>query len=177
MYGSTFLPWELKRLKEISDAKKVKRPNVSGCVKVLSRRRFALLPTPITPQDYLNCICTEGLECPPDNAYVNITGRTEWRIESARSYSTMPKGFKETVVDDWVYDKPDLTSVKPDIGFKDFKTEIFERFPNVEPLVENIISFQIISSPRFANLVGGLNVSLYDSTKEKLTLKLIRDLM
>jgi hypothetical protein len=154
----------MRRLKEIHEAKMMRKPEVSGYVKNIGKNRFVLLPTFLTPQEYLSCVCAGGVVQPRENDYIRIVGHT--------SYSSVRT--LEIIVDDWLPDKPELPQIDV-MAFKDFKEEVFARFLNVEPLIQDLLAYQIISSPPLSNQIGGLNICMYDSTKERLALRMIRD--
>jgi hypothetical protein len=168
-YGSEIPSFEFSRIKEFSDAKKMKYPNVSGYVKRLDYHRFLLLPTLYTPH-HLLCACAEGVNLPPENSYVNVEGQTHWsqlKVTADGTYGVDSE--KEVVVERWVFDTPEwLTRVKPNMNFKDFKEEIFTQFQNVEPLVQDFIASQIVGCPKYDGFFGGLNICLYDATPKTL---------
>lgn len=168
-YGSEIPSFEFSRIREFYDAKKMKRPNVSGYVKKLDSQHFLLLPTLYNPM-YLLCTCTDGVTIPPENSYVNVEGQTRWsrlKVTSEGTYGI--DSDKEIVVERWVFDSPEwLTKIKPNMNFKDFKEEIFTRFRNIEPLVQDFIASQIVSCPKYDDFFGGLNICLYDSTQKAL---------
>jgi hypothetical protein len=168
-YGSEIPSFEFSRIREFYDAKKMKRPNVSGYVKKLDYQRFLLLPTLYTPM-YLLCTCADGVNIPPENSYVTVEGQTRWsrlKLTSDGKYGV--DSDKEIVVERWVFDSPEwLTKIKPNMDFKDFKEEIFTRFRNIEPLVQNFIASQVVGCPKYDVFFGGLNICLYDSTQKAL---------
>jgi len=175
-YGSEFPSFEFSRIKEFYDAKKMKHPNVSGYVKKLGYHRFLLLPTLYNPM-YLLCTCADGVNVPPENSYVNVEGQGRWsrlKITSDGTYGI--DSDKEIVVERWVFDSPEwLTKIKPNMNFKDFKEEIFTRFRNIEPLVQDFIASQIVSCPKYDGFIGGLNICLYDSTQKALASTVLKE--
>ena len=168
-YGSEFPSFEFSRIREFYDARKMKRPSVSGYVKRLGYRRFLLLPTLYNPM-YLMCNCADGVEIPPENSYVNVEGQTRWsQLKVTPDGTYCVDSEKEIIVEKWAFDSPDwLTKIKPNIDFKDFKEEIFTRFRNIEPLVQDFIASQIVGCPKYEEFFGGLNICLYDSTQKAL---------
>jgi len=168
-YGSEIPSFEFSRIREFYDAKKMKRPNVSGYVKKLDSKHFLLLPTRYNPM-YILCNCAEGVNLPPENSYVNVEGQTRWsrlKVDSDGLYGVDSE--KEILVERWGFDSPEwLTKIKPNMNFKDFKEEIFTRFRNIEPLVQNFIASQIVGCPKYDDFFGGLNICLYDSTQKAL---------
>jgi hypothetical protein len=168
-YGSEIPSFEFSRIREFYDAKKMKRPNVSGYVKKLDYQRFLLLPTLYNPMNIL-CTCADGVNLPPENSYVNVEGQTRWSRLNVNSDGTYGvDSEKEIVVERWAFDSPEwLTKIKPNMNFKDFKEEIFTQFRNIEPLVQDVIACQIVGCPKYEDFFGGLNICLYDSTQKAL---------
>jgi hypothetical protein len=127
----------MERLKEISKARADNTPEVSGYVRNVGYNRFVLLPTLLTPQCYLYCICAKGVTLPRNNEYIRIFGRV--RYSPSKRYSTI--NFKrEVVVNDWIPDKPVFPEIDLSMTFRDFREDVFLKFLNVEPLVQDLIA-------------------------------------
>ena len=168
-YGSEIPSFEFARIKEFYDAKKSKHPSVSGYVKRSDKKHFLLLPTLYNPM-YIICACSEGINLPPENSYVNVEGRTRWsRLKLNSDGIFGVDAEKEILIERWKFDSAEwLHKIKPNIGFKDFKEEIFTQIHNVNPLVQEFIASQIVGCPKYEEFFGGLNICLYDSTQKAL---------
>jgi hypothetical protein len=165
-YGPTFLDYELSKMMEFARAKKAERVKISGYVKRVRDDCFLLLPTLYTPQIYLPCFLAEGEPLPPENAYVNIEGVSQW-TNLRNDGSTQFQGEQAINVQTWC--KTSLESVleKPRMDFNQFKSELFAPTYNVEPIIQDLLAYQIVSCPSFEQFLGGLNISLYDATNHK----------
>jgi hypothetical protein len=174
MYGETFLRTEMSRMREFYEVKSKQRIEISGFVKGTSDRHFILLPTMITPQVYLQCSLTEGLPRPEDNSYVRIQGRSFW-FDSSRSDKTVLDSMR-VLVDAWKPDTSNIDKTKTDIGFEDFKNEIFTRMLNVEPHIRDLLAFQVVSCPPIEHSAGGIAVCLFDATHRSFSRRAIREI-
>ena len=151
---------------EFARAKSAERVNVSGYVKRVRDDCFLLLPTLYTPQIYLPCLLASGEALPPENAYVNVEGMSQW-TNLRNDGRTQFQGERAISVQTWSKAGPEYVLERPRMDFNQFKSEVFAPTYNVEPIVQDLLAYQIVSCPGFEQFLGGLNISLYDTTKRK----------
>jgi len=162
--GVLWLPFERERLIEFSRIKANENVVVRGYVKWTSDRIFALVPTLFSNQIYLNCLnLTERR--PNENSYVEIYGRVKWvHVNKINSKSVIFRGVKLVEVYDWKNVKPELELPKIRFGYRDFKKDLVYRIEGLEPKIIDFLAFTALSTPSFYENVGGINLTLYDST-------------
>jgi len=74
--GALWLPFERAQIGEFSQVKPNHYVSISGYVKWINDKTFALMPTPFSNQTYLVCKnFTEKL--PNENSYVRVEGNTK----------------------------------------------------------------------------------------------------
>jgi hypothetical protein len=149
-------------MKEFAQARDAKQTKISGYAKRIRDDSFLLLPTLYTPQISLLCVVASG-NLPPDNAFVSVEGSTEW-ANLRRSHGRQFEGDKVISVQSWNQVAPEYEVPKPKMGFRQFKTDAFGRILNLEPIVQDLVAYQMVSCPDFGGFLGGLNISLYDKT-------------
>ena len=164
-FGSTFLEYELARMKEFAQAKDSKQVKISGYAKKIGDDSFLLLPTLYTPQVSLPCVVASG-HLPPDNAYVTVEGLTEWG-NLRRSLGREFEADKVLSVQTWSRVTPEYDVPRPKMDFAQFKDSAFGHIINLDPIVKDFVAYQMVSCPDFEGFLGGLNISLYDKTAKR----------
>jgi len=164
----------MSKLREFYDSISKPQIEVSGFVKRMSDNRFILLPTMTTPQTYLQCSLKENILLPEENSYVRVEGRPTWS-HLRRVHGNLYAGDRSVLVEDW---KPDTLGfqVIPPIDYHEFRNEIFTNVLNIEPFLQDLLAFQIVSCPPLERFLGGLNLCLYDATPLSLLRRVIRQM-
>lgn len=177
--GALWLPFEKEELEEFSRVKPGETVSIDGYVKWITDRIFALLPTPFSNQIYLLCHnCTDHR--PRENSYITASGTVKWTkirephgpLKNSRTF----EGEKFLYVDDWFDRKSDFRIPKIDFTYSDFKKDLTYRISGLEPQQVDFLSFTALSTPSFYEYVGGVNLTLYDSTNSGLPNKVLREL-
>lgn len=177
--GSLLLPFELEMINEYSTVRVNDRITISGYVKWISSRIFALLPTLFSNQIYLPCFNYTDYR-PKENSYITASGtvkrikirRALWVPKSSRIF----EAEKVLYVYDWLDSKPDIRIPKMHFDYSDFKRDLTYRISGLEPQQMDFLSFTALSTPSFYEYVGGVNLTLYDSTTSGLPNKVLREL-
>lgn len=177
-YGPEFASFELSLMKEFYNASKMRRIDINGYVRRVDTNHFILLPTLHTSQIHMLCTCPDGVPLPPENAYINVEGSSHWDSRHiTRITGDRFLGEKAIAVEKWKIQKPDwISQIKPNINFHDFEDEVFSRIVNIEPLIKELLIYQLISCPRFEVYTGGLNLCTYDSTNKKVVHGVIEEI-
>jgi hypothetical protein len=176
--GALWLSFERNRINEFAQVKPNQKISVSGYVKWIARSVFALVPTMFSNQIYLVCI-NYASDRPAENSYITVSGATKLdklRPKKLRPRSNYYEGTLITEVYDWVTARPNFEIPKTNLTYKDFKTELTSRVEGLEPHIRDFLAFTAISSPTFYENVGGLNLTMYDSTKLGLPRLLVKEL-
>jgi len=167
--GATWLSFERKRIIEYSLIRLNERVSASGYVKWITSSVFALVPTLFSNQAYLLCVnCTDKL--PSENSYVAVSGIAKlkrMRPQPGSPNSTIFEGNKIIDVSDWVNEKPPGEVPKSYLSYDDFKNDLTRRFEGLEPQIKDFLAFTAVSSPPFYENKGGINLTMYDSTKDQ----------
>lgn len=173
--GALWIPFEREKINEFSKIKANERVTVSGYVKWISNKVFALVPTPFSNQIYLLCLNNTD-RIPRENSYISISGSTKWfGLINTNKYSRLFNGNLLLEVDSWNDSKPDFRIPKEDTDFEDFKINLTLRIEGLEPRIEDFLAFTTISTPTIHGCAGGVNATLYDSTKSGIPRKVIRE--
>lgn len=173
-----WLPFERKRIAEFSRLKPNEKVSISGYTKWISNYIFALVPTLISNQTYLLCVNNTD-ERPTENSFITVSGSTKFdrlRPQLEQPDSTTYEGTLVLQVHDWVVDKPNLEIPKPNLTYDEFKNELTSRIESLEPQIRDFLAFTAVSSPMFYDNIGGLNLTMYDSTKLGLPKLVVREL-
>lgn len=165
--GATWLSFERERINEFSKVKPNEKISVSGYVKWVNDSTFALIPTLFSNQIHLICLNYTDKK-PPENSHVTIFGNSKFdmlrpRPESPRS--TTYEGKVIIHVHDWIYTKPGIEIPKSYLDYEAFKKNLTCRVEGLEPQIRDFLSFTAISTPTFYENAGGVNLTMYDSTK------------
>jgi hypothetical protein len=174
--GALWLPFEHERIREYSNVKPGEHVNVSGYVKWVDSAVFALVPTPFSNQTYLTCI-NYSQSSPTENQYITVSGLA--KMANYRPLTSTSRRFSgDLIIEayDWANDKPAMELPQLNFDYKNFKQGLTSRVEGLEPQIRDFIAFSAISSPSFLESLGGLNITLYDSTKANLPAKVVREL-
>ncbi len=174
--GALWLPFEHERIKEYSIVKANEHATVSGYVKWVDSAVFVLVPTPFSNQTYMTCV-NYSKECPAENEYITVTGLA--KLANYRPLSTRSRKFNSDLIIEvynWANDKPAMELPKLNFDYKNFRQGLTSRIEGLEPQIRDFIAFSAISSPAFVETLGGLNMTIYDSTKANLPAKVVREL-
>ncbi len=174
--GALWLPFETERINEYSNIKANEKASVSGHVKWIGNNIFALVPTLFSNQTYVVCInCTDTN--PVENTYVTVSGLAKFeRLRKISETSRRFRGDLAIEVYDWINAKPAFETPKLNLSYRDFKLGLTSRVEALEPQIRDFLAFSVISSPAFLENSGGINLTLYDSTKLGLPIKVVREL-
>lgn len=177
--GALWIPFEREKITEFSKVKANERIRINGYVKWISNTMFGLVPTLFSNQIYLLCLNNTDTR-PRENSYITISGRTRWtnikRLLGAPPLSTLYEGNVLVQVNDWKNVKPDFQIPKTNFEFKDFKENLTSRIEGLEPKLADFLAFTTISTPMFYENIGGVNLTLYDSTKSGIPKLVVREL-
>ena len=174
--GALWLPFEHERIKEYAAVKANQKASVSGYVKWISTGVFALVPTLFSNQAHVVC-ANYTTTNPVENAYITASGLA--KFENIQKISELSRRFRgELVLDvyDWIDTKSTLEIPKLSLGYKEFKSGLTSRVESLEPQIRDFLTFSAISTPAFLEKSGGINLTLYDSTKSGLPLKVVREI-
>ena len=174
--GTLWLPFERERILEFSKIKPGEVIAITGYVKWITDNIFALLPTPFSNQIYLLCVNLTERK-PNENSYIEIQGKAAWsQMRSVHPRSTLFKAKRIIYVYDWKDAKPDLTLPKLNFDYRDFKENLTYRIRNLEPNIADFLAFTALSTPPFYQNVGGINLTLYDSTTQGLPRLIVKEI-
>ena len=174
--GALWLPFEHERINEYSSVKANEKASVSGYVKWIGNGVFALVPTLFSNQAYVVCMNYTDT-APSENAYITASGLAKFeRIQKISESSRRFKGDLVLEVYDWINTKSTLEFPKLSFSYKDFKLGLTSRVESLEPQIRDFLAFSAISTPAFFGNMGGINLTLYDSTKSGLPLKVVREI-
>jgi len=174
--GALWLPFEHERIKEFSNIKLNERVTVSGYVKWVDNSVFALIPTPFSNQTYLSCI-NYSQSCPSENEYVTVSGLA--KLSNYRPVTPHSRKFNGDLIIEvynWANDKPAMELPQLNFDYKNFRQGLTSRIEGLEPQIRDFIAFSVVSSPAFLESLGGLNMTMYDSTKTNLPAKVVHEI-
>ncbi len=175
-FGALWHPFERKKISEFTNIKSNERISISGYVKWINDKSFALVPTLFSNQTYLLCSNNTDRK-PKENSYISISGTTRWaNLKSSQANSTFYNGNLLVEVDGWKDSKPDFSIPKEEINFDDFKQNLTSRIEGLEPRIVDFLAFTTISTPTLRARPGGVNITLYDSTESGIPRRVIREL-
>jgi hypothetical protein len=175
-YGALWLPFEHERIRQFANVKPNEKVSISGYVKWISNAVFALVPTLFSNQTHLVCINNTNLN-PTENAYITISGIAKFdKIRPSTPGSRRFSGDLVIQVYDWINAESTLEIPKLNFDYKDFKMGLTSRIEGLEPQIRDFLAFSAISTPTFLENTGGINLTMYDSTKSGLPMKVVREL-
>ena len=174
-FGALWIPYEREKIIEFSRIKSNERVNVSGFVKWISSKVFALVPTLFSNQTHLLCVNNTDKR-PIENSYITISGSTRrFGLRETNQHSRIFNFDLVVDVDNWNESKPDFKFPKEETKFEDYKRTLTFRIEGLEPKIEDFLAFTTISTPTIHGSTGGVNATLYDSTKSGIPRKVIRE--
>ena len=168
--GQLWLPFEHEKIDEFSRVKPNEKTSISGYLKWISSSVFALVPTLFSDQIHLICVNYTD-QHPPENSYVTVSGFAKFDKLKPQQYlsgSTTYDGTLTVEVFDLINAKPNLELPKVNLTYKEFKLDLTRRIEGLEPQIKEFLAFTTISTPKFYENAGGINLTLYDSTKSGL---------
>ena len=173
--GALWNPLERERIIEFSRVKGNERVTISGYVKCIRNKVFALVPTLFSNQTHLLCLNNTDTK-PTENSYISISGSTRrFDLLQTKEHSRLFDGSKLLDVESWKYTKPNFRLPKENTSFEDFKDNLTSRIEGLEPRIEDFLAFTTISTPTISGCTGGVNATLYDSTKSGIPRKVIKE--
>ncbi len=173
--GALWNPLERERIIEFSRVKDNERVTISGYVKWIRNKVFALVPTLFSNQTYFLCLNNTDRK-PVENSYISISGSTRrFGLLQTKKHSRLFDGSKLLDVESWKYANPNFRLPKENIGFEDFKKNLTSRIEGLEPRIEDFLAFTTISTPTIHGCAGGVNATLYDSTKSGIPRKVVKE--
>jgi len=176
--GAMWLPFEREKIIEFAKVKPNERVSINGYVKWITNSVFALVPTLFSNQTYLLCVNNTN-ERPVENSYITVSGQAKFdrlRPRPDHPNSTTYEGTLLVQVHDWIYSNPNFKIPKSNLSYDEFKTDLTSRIEGLEPQIRDFLAFTAVSSPMFYENIGGLNLTMYDSTKSGLPRLVIREL-
>jgi hypothetical protein len=176
--GALWLSFERERINEFAQVKPNQKVSVSGYVKWIRKSVFALVPTTFSNQSHLICINYTN-DNPAENSYITVSGSSRYDKLRPRKMHPRSNYYEATLVldvYDWVPTRPNFEIPKTNLNYKDFKTELTARVEGLEPNIRDFLAFTAISAPQFYENVGGLNLTMYDSTKLGLPRLVVKEL-
>jgi len=112
--GALWIPYEREKINEFSKIKANERVTISGYVKWISNKVFALVPTLFSNQIYLLCFNNTERR-PRENSYILVSGSTRWfGLISTKKHSRLFNGNLLLEVDSWKDSKSDFIIPKED---------------------------------------------------------------
>lgn len=177
-YGALWLPFEREKIKEFSGVRPNERVGISGYVKWISDSIFALLPTLFSNQIHLICRSNTNRK-PNENSYIVISGSTHWTqltSQQPQAHSTVYEGQLLVEVDSWKNSNPNFAIPDTALDFKSFRNGLTSRIEGLEPQIRDFLAFTAVSTPMFNENIGGMNLTLYDSSKSGLPRLVVREL-
>ena len=173
--GSLWAPFEREKIIEFSKIKSNEPTTISGYVKWISNRVFALVPTLFSNQTYLLCL-NQTQSRPIENSYITVSGSTRFfDLRITHQDSRVFDGKLLLDVYSWKVSKPDFKIPKEETSFRDFKIDLTSRIEGLEPKIRDFLAFTVISTPGIYGSAGGLNSTVYDSTDSNIPKKVIKE--
>jgi hypothetical protein len=173
--GALWNPFERERILEFSGIKSNEQVNLSGYVKWVRTKVFVLVPTLFSNQTHILCLNHTDRR-PPENAFITISGLSRrYGLRKKNDYSRVFRGDIIVEVYDWKVSKPDFKIPKDETKYEDFKRNLTCRIEGLEPIQKDFLAFTIISTPSIIGQSGGINATLYDSTKSGIPKKVIKE--
>jgi len=182
--GALWLPFERKQIKEFGQIKPNCQASISGYVKWIDDKTFALIPTPFSNQTYLVCK-NFTRKLPNDNSYVRVEGNTKWtRVSQVKPGSAGFRGDLVLHVMNWSEEKPILKhtdlyeyfGLSKDYSLKDFKRDLLYPIEDLDREIGDFLVFTTLGTSSFEQYMGGVNLTLYDATESGMSKSVLRQL-
>ena len=182
--GALWLPFEHRQIKQFSKVRPSQHVSITGYVKWINDKTFALIPTPFSNQTYLVCKnFTEKL--PDENSFVTVEGYTKWiRLSQVKPASVSFRGDLVMHVMNWREEKPILKhsdlyeyfGLSKDYSLKDFKRDLLYPIEDLDPEIGDFLVFTILGTSSFEQYMGGVNLTLYDATESVMSKSVLKQL-
>ena len=155
-----FFPWEFEFLMNFAERIHACSRELWGYVRLLGERRFLLIPLPwLLSQAYVLCEAISGLTLPPDGGYIRVEGLWHYELNAKTG-----KVVKKFLVEYW--EPMPQPRVTPTTQFK----EVIDCFPwYVDETMKTLAILNIISSPGFVEIPGGVTETVYNFSSKKRT--------
>ena len=146
-FGALWIPYERERIIEFLRIRSNERVHVSGYVKWIRDKVFALVPTLFSNQIYFLCI-NRTEEKPIENSYISVSGSTRrYGLQQTKKDSRLFNCSKVLDVESWKPAKPVFRPPKDETSFDDFRRNLTTRIEGLEPKIEEFLAFTAISTP------------------------------
>jgi len=182
--GALWLPFERAQIGEFSQVKPNHYVSISGYVKWINDKTFALMPTPFSNQTYLVCKnFTEKL--PNENSYVRVEGNTKYSgLSQVKRGSVGFGGDLVLHVMSWHEEKPffkhtdlyEYFGLSKDYSLRDFKRDLLYPIEDLDREIGDFLVFTILGTSSFEQYMGGVNLTLYDATERGMSKSVLRQL-
>ena len=166
-FGVEYTKFEWQQIQEFAKARNQDRIEISGFVSWIDKTKFLLLPTRTTSCIFFICKY-EGLT-PPNNQYIACKGKKEVAVKKDDN-----SFYPILMVEDFKLEKPDFGKIKSDISQKDFQENMFEGWSNVDPVIQNLIAQNFVSSPSTATRMGGFTLSMFNHPRQRRLVNLLK---
>ncbi len=167
-FGVEYTKFEWQQIQEFAKARNQDRIEISGFVSWIDKTKFLLLPTRTTSCIFFICKY-EGLTPPPNNQYIACKGKKEVAVKTDDN-----SFYPILVVEDFELEKPDFGKIKSDISQKDFQENMFEGWSNVDPVIQNLIAQNFVSSPSTTTRMGGFTLSMFNHPRQRRLVNLLK---
>jgi len=152
------VPFEHEKIIEFSRVKANERITISGYVKWINNKSFALVPTLFSNQIHLLCVNNTERR-PTENSYITVSGTTRWAgLNRLQIDGTLYKGHVIVEVDGWKNAKTDFRIPKAVLDFGDFKRNLTSRILSGFPF--------IVFLPSAVRVERRMYVGIHSTTKQ-----------
>ena len=155
-----FYDWEFELIKEFHGRIHSRANEMIGYVRLLNKQSFLITPLPwLMAQICILCRPRVGVSLPPDGAYICAEGR--WRYDLDKKSRTLNEIFE---VEHW--ELVSAPRIRPTTRFED----VIRDFPwFMDKATRALAILNIISSPAFIDIPGGITKSVFNLTGRKRT--------
>jgi hypothetical protein len=162
LFGIEYTKFEMRQIQEFDAARKKQEVDLTGFVSWIDKKQFLFLPTRTTNCIYIICQTREGVNFPSNNQYVTIKGKIQPTLDK-KSHSIYKTLIAETITPT----KEDFGKIDPDISQKDFEQTLFDGWINIDPITQNLIAQNYVSSPTTSERAGGITLSLFNPPRNQ----------
>jgi len=155
-----FYEWEFELIKEFHNRIRSRANEIIGYVFLLSKHSFLITPLPwLMAQICILCRPKVGVSLPPDGACIHAEGK--WRYDLDRKNRVLKEIFE---VKHW--ELASAPHIRPATRFED----VIRDFPwFMDEATRALAILNIISSPAFIDIPGGITKSVFNLTGRKRT--------